>query len=236
MEQHLLKITLPHARAIYPADFRELLAKIPDLPNALFHRDENGSTINEVPGIRTVGGAGWVGIVADDANESLLRAATAPAIMAVSNKLGVPCPVAFEKRTFALTPLQTVKRYFVREMVIKKGLAGNPTQEVIEATIVRRISDSIERTCALYGMDCPTVEAMGIVVEEVADRKGLRLVTTAGTTNKYVDLINVSVYMNLDLSGIWFAGNLTSRGYGRIIADHPGMKQKKLREMRAVLQ
>lgn len=235
MDQHLLKITLPHSQAIFPAEFRELLAKIPNLPNALFHRDEAGETINHIPGIRVVGGAGWVGIVADEENEPLLRMATAPAIMAVSNKLGVACPVVIERRKFALMPIQTVKRYYVREMVIKKGLRGTPTKEHVDEIVARRIVESIERTCARYGWDCPTAEAMGIVVDQT-DHKALRLVTTTGITNQYVALLNTTVYMHLDLDGIWFAGNLTARGYGRIIADHPGLKQQRVRAGKGVVQ
>ncbi len=219
--QEVLRISLPAGVRLYPSRFRELLAKVPGLPNALFHRDDQGETINGKPPIRTVGGASWVGLVADPGEEELLRLAVGPAIMAVTKEVGSPCPVQVERREFGLEPADAPKPYFVREIVVKRGMVKEGAD--IPALIKARIEDSVETICANNGFDCPTREAMGIYVHEVTGVKGLRLQTTAGVTNRYVGLANARILINADLKGFWSVGSLTSRGYGRLIYAFPGM-------------
>ncbi len=221
-KQEVLRITLPGGVQLYPSKFRELLAKVPGLPNELFHRDEHGKTINCRPPIRTIGGVGWVGIVADPNAEDLLRLAVGPAIMAVTQEIGVACPVQLETREFSLVPTQFPRRYILREMVIKKGMVQE--EDKLQVLVKAKIEKSVEDICASNGFDCPSKENLGVYVHEITGVKGLRLQTTAGVTNRYVGLLNARVVINAELNGLWAVGGVTSRGYGRLIKEHKGMK------------
>jgi hypothetical protein len=222
-KQTLLRIGLPPGTRLYPSEFREMLAKLPDMPSALFHVDENRVSLNGRPGIRVAGAAGWVGLVADADNKLLLREATGAAIMAVSQRIGQSCKVEIEEHDFGLKQQNEPKIYWVREMAIKQR-HQSAREKAPETLIEERVLSSIEATCAKYGMDCPTAEDLGVKTVEAIRPRGLRLQTTAGLTNEYVMLVDAKVMVHADLDGMWFVGNLTSRGYGRIIKDRPGMR------------
>lgn len=222
-KQTLLRIGLPEGKRLYPSQFRELLAKEPHLPNALFHRDTEGRTVNERPGVRMAGGRGWVGIVADAANERLLRDAVGPAIVAVSRFVGQACPVGVEEHEFGIQRSNEPKPYWLREMAIKRvhpRARAIPVAELIE----QRVLGSLEATCEKYGLDCPTADELSIKTLDIAHERGLRIQTTAGLTNNYCHLVDALVMIHADLDGLWFVGNFTSRGYGRVIKDRPGLR------------
>lgn len=222
-KQTLLRIGLPDGMRVYPSQFREMLAKIPDLPNALFHRDESGQTINERPGVRVAGAVGWVGLVADQDNEKLLREATGAAILAVSKHTGKACPVQIEEHDFGLKLTDEPRMYWVREMVLKRKHPRAVAQD-IETLVRDRVLSSIEANCDKYAIECPTAEQLGIETVEIVHQRGLRLQTTTGVTNMFVTLVDAVIMVHADLDGMWFVGNLTSRGYGRIIKSRPGMR------------
>lgn len=234
-KQTVLRIGLPPETRLYPSEFRELLAKIPRMPSALFHVDENRVSLNERPGIRVVGAAGWVGLVADENNELLLREATGAAILAVNQLIGRACRVEIEEHDFGLKPTNEPKFYWVREMAIKQRHKRAREQDP-ESLIRDRILTSIEASCDKYGIECPTADDLGIQTVEAIRPRGLRLKTTTGVTNEYVMLVDAKVMMHADLDGMWFVGNLTSRGYGRLIKDRPGMRVNGERADRGVLQ
>lgn len=220
-KQTLLRIGLPHGVRVYPSEFREMLAKVPSMPNALFHRDKEGETLNERPGIRVAGAVGWVGLVADEENKMLLREATGAAILAVSERTGRSCDVKIEEHDFNIKPTNEPRMYWIREMVIKRRTNAR-TQDVSTLVQARTLS-SIEAICEKYGFDCPTAEQLDIQTVEVVHDRGMRLQTTTGVTNMWVTLVDTRVMIHADLAGHWFVGNLTSRGYGRIIKDRPGL-------------
>lgn len=212
-----------------------MLAKIPNMPNALFHVDEKRNPLNERPGIRVAGAQGWVGLVADEDNKLLLREATGAAIMAVSERIGQSCQVQIEEHEFGLKPTHEPKVYWVREMAIKQR--HKSARDKDPETLIRdRILSSLEATCDKYGIDCPTAEVLGVQTIEAVRPRGLRLMTTAGITPEFVMLVDAKVLIHADLDGMWFVGNLTARGYGRIIKDRPGMRFDGERSSRGVLQ
>ena len=45
-------------------------------------------------------------------------------------------------------------------------------------------------------------------------------------TNEYVTLVDAKLMIHAELKGMWFLGNLTARGYGRVIQDRPGMRME----------
>jgi hypothetical protein len=214
---------LPPGLRIYPSEFREMLAKLPDLPNALFHRDEQGRTINERPSLRVAGATGWVGLVANEGSEKLLRDAVGPAVMAVSQRTGHPCSVQIEELDFAIKSKVEPTIYWVREMAIKRKGPQAVNQD-IESLIADRMRTSIAAVCAQAGMECPSDEQLGIQTVEVVHQRGLRLQATTGITNMWVTLVDARVMIHAELKGMWFVGNLTARGYGRVIAPRPGMR------------
>lgn len=221
-KQTVLRIGLPNGMRLYPSQFREMLAKIPELPNALFHRDEKGQTINERPGIRVAGATGWVGLVADQGCEKLLRDAAGAAILAVGNHTGRPCQVQIEEFDFGLKALAEPKTYWIREMAIKRVRLRSLELDV-ESLIQERALTSIEAACDKYGIECPTADDLGIRTVEIVHQRGLRVQTTLGITNMFCTLVDARVMIHADLDGMWFVGNFTSRGYGRIIKPSPGM-------------
>jgi hypothetical protein len=200
-----------------------MLAKRPDLPNALFHRDVDGKTINERPSLRMAGAVGWVGLVADPGSEQLLYDSIGAAVQAASSAIGNSCSVNIESIDLAIKPLNEPRIYWVREMAIKRKHPRALAQDV--STLIRdRMLTSLEASCDKNGLVCPTADELGIEVVEIVHERGLRLQTTTGVTNTFVHLVDARVLIHADLDGMWFVGNLTSRGYGRIIQSRPGMR------------
>jgi len=221
--QSLLRIALPPGCRVYPSTFRELLSKVPDLPNALFHRDESGQTINARPSLRVVGGQAWVGLLANPGQERLLRDAVGPAIIAISNYTGLACKVEMETLDYDLRASDEPTVYWIREMAIKRRHPRAMSLD-IETLIAERTLGAIEAACLDAGIDCPTAEQLGIQTLEAIRPRGMQLLTTTGLTKEFVTLVDARVMLHGKLNGMWFAGNLTSRGYGRIILPRPGMQ------------
>ena len=221
--QTLLRISLPGGVTLYPSHFREIVARLPGMPAALFHRDDKGKTINERPGIRFVGGLSWVGLLADSQQEPLLTAVAGAAILAVSAFANHPCKVQIESLKFGLKLSYAPQMYWVREMAIKRTSPKARAQEV-DSLIAARALTSIEGTCEKYGFDCPTGDQLEISTVEVIHERGMNLETSTGLTGMFVHLVDAVIMVHADLDGMWFAGNLTARGYGRLIRPRPGMR------------
>lgn len=216
-KQTILKIRLPEGARIYPSRFRELLAKQNDLPEGFFHY-ENGRPRNGLPETQVVGGKGWVGVLASgDAQRAIVAQATGTAIRAASAELGGrPVQVAIEDIEFAVRDGHMPITYFIREMAIKRRHPGARTADVRDL-IERRLRQALARQAESAGLDMPVDYPLQIA--EVTRERGLRLETASGMTNEYVHLVDASFSTTLVLSGIWMCGNLTARGYGRIIRD-----------------
>lgn len=226
--QTLLRISLPDGFTLYASHFREMLAKLPGVPAALFHRDAEGKTFNERPGIRAVGGTGWVGLLADSEHAPLVTDVTGAAILAVSTLVGRPCKVQMEHLNFGIKLDHSPQTYWVREMAIKRKSPKARAQEV-GSLIAERVLTSIEATCDKYGFDCPTSNQLEITTTEIVRERGMNLETSTGLTGMFVHLVDAVVTVHADLSGMWFVGNLTARGYGRLIQPRPGMRMEENR-------
>ena len=224
--QTLLRISLPDGVTLYASHFREMLARLPGVPAALFHRDGEGKTINERPGIRFVGESGWVGLLADSENEPLVTAVTGAAILAVSAFANRPCKVQIERLNFGLKLSHSPQIYWVREMAIKRKSPKARAQEV-GSLIAERALTSLEATCDKYGFDCPTDQQLQISTVEIVRERGMNLETSTGLTGMFVHLVDAVIVVHADIDGMWFVGNLTARGYGRLIKPRSGMRMEE---------
>lgn len=216
MNQTLARITLPEGKKLYASRFRELLAK-QDLPPAFFHRAADGHSLEEQPTIRVVGGKSWVGIVGDGENgERLINTALGPAIRAVSQAVDSCVPVRLETHLPVIETSEYPCRYWVREMVIKrrtKARRETPNEDIAAYEIMRGLNNGAKR----FNLDVSLLSSdLVFRVESVHRPRGLRISTTSGDTDEYATLMDVEFILNRKLTGFWFAGALTSRGYGRI--------------------
>lgn len=250
MKQTLLRFSLPTGVRMYPNDLREALARTNRLPASFFGYDlETGFPIRQpsrkegvaptaaqksnrmaIPGIRVVGGASWVGILATGAeSQDLLNAAIAPAIEAVNGHCKAAVPVRIENPIFYIESQEFPSAYWVREMVIKKGAGREVSDDERMAVVKRRIETSIAAQAEAHGLDCPPEPLLDVRVAELIRPRGLRIVTTSGPTDQYACLLDVRFYASAKLCGFWFAGNLTARGYGRISFGDFGNFQPEVR-------
>lgn len=227
-KQTLLRLGMPPGAAIYASKFKEKLAAHVDALGAanatkLFHHGENGP-IAAMPGLRFVGAKNWVGILADSDNQPLLFEFMGAAVKVATELAGRPVPVNVEEHKLDLKPLQYPKTYWIREMALKRRHPKARNADINDL-VLERLTKSIERQCARYGIECPTAEQLEISVDVTRDL-GMPLTTTTGVTKEYVTLANASFTIHAELTGFWFAGNLTSRGYGRIGVDLAQLSSK----------
>lgn len=215
--QTLLRIGLPEGTLIYPSRFRELLAKQPDMPPALFHRNADGKTCNDLPGLLTIGGRQWLGILAQPGYEDVLYQAMGLAVRVLTLEAGKSVPVDVQRLELDINRAHTPITYFVREMAIKRRYQAARSAD-IESLVKTRILAGLARLADRYNLDIPTEEQLGLDVS-VHKNIGMRLETTNGLSNEYVSLVDARISMFAELKGHWMVGNLTSRGYGRIGRD-----------------
>lgn len=214
MSQTVLRLELPKGVRVYPSEFRESLARENSLSEAFFHR-QHGATISGRPTIKTVGTKNWIGLVADDDQAAkLLYTAVAPAASIAARMAGSPCRMQIEERQFGISGRPTPYRYFIREMALKQRSKIRREGDIKE-TLAKAITQSIERTCDQMLWDCPS--DLGVTVVDINRSRGLLLQTTSGVTKESVGLFDLEILVHAELSGYWFAGNLTSRGYGLVI-------------------
>lgn len=213
MKQTLLRIKLPEGEVLYPSQLRSITAALNKPARALFARDEAGQAV-VYPGVRFVGGKSWVGILADEAHQELLMVHAGLVMMAVGKAVKGPCGFEVEDLECSLQAVHYPIAYRAQRIAIKKRHLH--TADVTEL-LTQRIYQSIDRTCARFGMDCPDMEDMGIIGVHVEREIGMRLETDQGPTQQFVALIDATFSLHANLKGMWFVGNLTSRGHGRIV-------------------
>lgn len=216
MQQTLLRIGLPEGRRMYASRFRELLARECNLPSLFFHRGPDGRTLGGQPLVRVVGGKSWVGILGDgEEGLNLVDMAAGQAIRAVTGEMGANAPVSMETTEPQIQTSDTLIRYWVREMVVKRRSKAR-REASPESMAEHMILQGLLSGAARFRLDESLLDDMAFRVEEVHRPRGLRISTTSGDTNEYATLMDVEFTINRKLSGVWFAGNLQSRGYGRI--------------------
>lgn len=228
------------------SQFKDLVSKacsnMPAVPESFFHF-RNGQPIpDSSPDIRFIGGKGWVGILSVSGDTDALMAVCGPATLALSTHIGQPVPVEMVSPEFAMQETPFAWRYYFRDVACRKA---NHWKGTDEALITNMVIKMLQRERDQHGFDFPGIdltdntfagpreaqasdakflqERLDIKIHD-CDALGLRLTFCDGPTNRYARLLRGSFSMNAKLSGIWQAGNLQSRGYGRIIlatgADH----------------
>lgn len=224
MKQNLLKIEIPKGKELRGADFREMLAKETNLPEAFFHYENgkpksssNGSKnqADALPPICIISGKGWVGILAQPGHEELIELATGKALRVVNKRLDTICKVELQSPEFGCAPHDAPATYWVREMVMKRRNPMSRSSSV-EDLVERRVKSGLERYAEAYDIVLPSWEAMDLRITKCERPRGLAIRTTSGTTNEYATLVDVEFKAFVNLKGIWMLGNLTSRGYGRV--------------------
>ncbi|MFP3637822.1 type IV CRISPR-associated endonuclease Csf5 [Paraburkholderia sp. SIMBA_054] len=234
-KQILLRIELPTDARVFISQFREYVARDldgqSDVPE-LFHYDSTGKPAQGMPRTRFVGGRRWVGILTDEDRADMLYKVMGNAVRAVHHLCGSVTPVKFEEHTLGLSQIYTPRSYWIREMVIKKR--RQRTRETEQKELIRqRILSGLHRQADEYGIAWPGDDALDLKVNDDFRQRGLELRTTQGATGEYVDLIDASFTVKTELLGFWFAGNLTSRGYGRIGVDLAALAVNFRREQAA---
>jgi hypothetical protein len=225
MIQTLLKYQLPKGVRVYPNQFRELLAKQDlQLPEA-FHRTPDGKTNTGLPGICFVGGVSWVGILANPNQDAIFNQMIGPATMAISRFLNTSVPVQIDQIKFGAQARLVPVNYRLREMALKRRYDTTRARPV-EELVRERILKGMARIANQYGIDLPSDDALDVDVT-IRYERGLRLEVPQKMTNEFLHLVDADVSMNVDLAGMWQVGNLTSRGYGRLIQEHPGIPANK---------
>ena len=235
--QTLLKIRMDDAP--FPQDFRSVLAKRCDLCPQFFHRDGNGNTQNGEPLIRITGWKGWVGVLATgDEGLEILQSSLREILPVVAREFGVPMVdmIHFWQRAFPLGGGS--KRYLVPALVVKcrTPRRKNSDEKKLAEDVLR---SSLVRTAETNAINAKIFSdpSFRIEVESVlpATPKGIRISTPEGPrmTSEEARKMKVVFSMNCSLQGHWFAGNLTSRGYGRIIplCDEDSAKPLMVPEM-----
>ncbi|MYM92618.1 type IV CRISPR-associated endonuclease Csf5 [Duganella vulcania] len=219
MKQTLLRIALPRGKTLYPTDFRRLMAKQPGVPDDLFHYTD-GKPSNGRPAVRFVGARGWVGIIADEENSPLIVELMGCAVRGAMDHCGCVVQAQIEEHEMGLTLSHAPKQYWISEMALKARYRRSREMDVGELAKERLLA-AIESISARYGFDCPPASELGIELE-VKRTLGMPIGKGTGPVDEYVTLVNAEFMIHADLKGMWFAGNLTARGYGRIGTFLPG--------------
>lgn len=178
--------------------------------------------LNGRPPIRVIGGRRWLGVVADPNAEDLLMSHVGTIIQTAAGVAGKPCKVEIEQRQFGIRYTETPMRYMLREMAVKRRGAQAREKDIGQLVAERIFGGAnggfhgIDGTCAEFGFEPPVKELLEIKVFPTR-AIGLHNRTSNGQSKEYVSLVDAEVWMNAHLAGIWQVGNLTARGYGRLI-------------------
>lgn len=225
MHQTLLRYQLPPGTRIYPNQFRELVAK-QDIKNpAVFHRDERGQSLVDLPALCFVGATNWVGILAQPNEDDLLNSIIGPATMALSKHLNTSIPISIEQLQVKAEKRFEPVKYRLREIALKRRYETTQKRPVDEL-IRDRILSGLERLAGKFCIDLPSADFLDVDVN-IRIERGVQLQVTGKMTKAFVHVVDADIEMNVDLGGMWMVGNLTSRGYGRLIKENPGVIRGK---------
>lgn len=184
---------------------------------------EKAIPLNGRPPVRIVGGKTWVGVIADPGREDMVLPHIA-AILAVATKIAnSPVKIQVEQHEFNINYTEHPVKYMLREMVIARR-NEKARSEDLSKLVTERIWGGasggnhygIDGTCAAFGFEPPSKEMLDIKVFPLKNI-GMALRPADGKSNEYMSLVDAEIWMNANLAGIWQVGNLTARGYGRII-------------------
>ncbi len=225
--QTLLSFSLP-PNTMYPRVFRELLAaKGSNIEPAFFHRDpETGRPAQGRAKISTVGGPTWVGILAQPGEAHLLYKYMGEITRVLCQHLGHAVPMRLVEHTLSIRPTAEPVTYRLSEICLRRRIGGDretqmkrvyskekPSDILIQEILLRGLNAAARR----YGFDLPTDNQID---PQVWIKKELGLRTFESgliETSEASGLVIADVTMNLELGGMWLFGDLSSRGYGRMI-------------------
>lgn len=220
-QQAMLRIDAPaEAPPLRAAEFRELLARTADrndlLPPAFFNYDTQGNSLSGAPDIRIIGGTRWVGIVSESGNEDMLDRAMGLATRASRQFWGKQGRVSLSHPEMSATPIDGVRTYYLRDMVIKRR--SRIRQSTDTAELVHRIVlDGLDKAARRQGIDLPLDADIDLRLHDMREL-GLPIkVSNRGMSGEYATLVQATCTMAVDLRGIWQVGALQARGYGRIV-------------------
>lgn len=189
---------------------------------------EKAIPLNGRPPVRVIGGKSWVGVVADPGASDLLLPHVGCILDTASTLAKRAVKVELDERKFGIRYTEHPVKYMLREMAIKRR-GDRAWNAEIEPLVTERVfgsasagsSHGIDGICAHFGFEPPVRELLDLKVFALRCI-GMHNKTSDGKSNEYVSLVDAEVWMNADLDGIWQVGNLTARGYGRLIARSGG--------------
>lgn len=230
--QTLLRFSLPEGMKLYPRQFRELLAARGTFSSQFFHRDAvTGRPANGRAMISMIGGPRWVGVLAQPGAEHLIDAHMVECLRAITAHVAAPVPMQIEQYDISLAATPYPVQYRLSEICLRKRIKqpkmlrhqrlqhgrDKPNEQEIREVILRGLSAAARK----HGWDLPLDEQIDLNIW-IKKEMGLRIETSEGLGDGAC-LIIADVSMHLDLGGIWQFGDLSSRGYGRLIRQNPGV-------------
>lgn len=226
---------------------------LPYLPPSFFHYGEDGLALSSgSPDIRFVGGKRWVGILSQSGNAQALLPVTGVAAQVVGEVAGQPVPLEVVYPNYGIELTDYPIRYYVRDLVAKHqnrwrgsneellarmvlaairgerdrlglDLPGVRPEEIDFSQPVMRGSRPMQYPERVEHADLEVLrERLSFAVHE-ARSMGLRFRASTGLTNASFGLLNGTFSMCAKLGGYWQAGNLQSRGHGRLIRAIGGL-------------
>lgn len=225
MFQHLLRISLSRGQHASVEEFRERVAKhMNGVSGAshLFHYSDEGAPLQGVPLCRFVGGQGWIGFLSER-GEGDVSQITTPAIKAISDmNLDLSGLKIETHKKSGNTSIDGSPFFYVlsravdrKNSQIKKTLSD----EVLAQRMIERMLEEGAKAGSI--IDLPPSSELDIKIHDIRCR-GLQLTFASGSTARYAHMLNATFTMNMNLSGLWQAGQLQSRGHGMIYKRNHG--------------
>lgn len=214
MKQYLIKFSLPKSKRVYPADFRKAIAKELDDPSQedLFNY-QGGQGADKYPLNRFVGGAGWVGFVSEE-SELVASKTLAPGIK-VLNAMGITAGIEIIEHNKSMTITSEPNLFALNGGVDKRK---NPRRRqlddkaYIKEMVWKMLARAVEQNILPI---LPTEDELNLVVFD-ARSLGVKAGHNNGEGGLFYHSVSGQFSMNAQMTGLWQAGQLLSRGNGLI--------------------
>tara|TARA_R110001592_G_scaffold209888_5_gene461130 strand:- start:1348 stop:2040 length:693 start_codon:yes stop_codon:yes gene_type:complete len=223
MTQTYVKFTLPENTYIAANDLREAVAKNLDgqlFKNkpALFNYSDEKTTLPGRPANRFIGGLGWLGFVSE--NDALLPSMViAPAIThLLSEGVQVETYIGETEKLMSLTEEPQAYRFtsLIDQRDKVRG-GGEGADELVKRHILSMFESALDEGVTSMPIDADDLEIT--VLESRRSGESMKF-RTGGY--RAVAKIRATFTMRANLSGIWQAGHLQSRGHGLIYSVNRG--------------
>lgn len=222
MTQTYVKFTLPRNTYIAANDLREAVAKSMDgqaFKNkpAMFNYLDEKTTLPGRPANRFIGGLGWLGFVSE--NDPLLPSMViAPAIThLIGEGLKVETYIGEVEKSMTLT--EEPLAYRVTNLVDQRDKQRG--EETAEDLVKRHVLSMFESALDEGVISMP-VDADDLEITVLETRRAGESMTFRTGGQRAVAKIRATFTMRADLSGIWQAGHLQSRGHGIVYSINQG--------------